>query len=91
MTLQRLNLSAREVDKLQNIPYEQLAAAANEAYLQAVDDGFAAQAKDIPLFSITKIIGMSRKLNKNSVKICNISRRILIWLTLSATKPDYQW
>ena len=78
LTLQNLNLSAEEVDKLQTMPYEQLATAANAAYLQAVaelgndklyptalgwtpfidgeiipqnpvDDGFAEQAKNIPL------------------------------------------
>lgn len=35
LTLQNLNLSAAEVSKLETMPYEQLSAAANQAFLQA--------------------------------------------------------
>lgn len=38
LTLQRLNLTPDEVDKLQTIPYEWLAVEANKAYLQAVEE-----------------------------------------------------
>ena len=38
LTLQRLNLTPDELDKLQTIPYEWLAMEANKAYLQAVEE-----------------------------------------------------